>query len=127
MEVYVPEDQIDDAAYVLLANEVEDATALPEPVTPRDRSVIAASPRWCSSRSWSPRSRRWRATSPAERPGSGEQGLELVALDAAERAVGSGAVEQRDLELAGRERLVVAGEHLGAELHRVGEARPGSA
>jgi hypothetical protein len=34
VEVYVPEDQIDDAAYVLLANEVEDATALPEPVTP---------------------------------------------------------------------------------------------
>jgi hypothetical protein len=31
VEVYVPEDQIDDAAYVLLANEVEDATALPEP------------------------------------------------------------------------------------------------
>jgi hypothetical protein len=35
VEVYVPEDQIDDAAYVLLANEVEDATALAEPVTPR--------------------------------------------------------------------------------------------
>jgi len=35
VEVYVPEDQIDDAAYVLLANEVEDATALPEPMAPR--------------------------------------------------------------------------------------------
>src|SRR3954453_17341432 len=31
VEAYVPEDQIDDAAYVLLANEGEDATALPEP------------------------------------------------------------------------------------------------
>jgi hypothetical protein len=31
VEVYVPEDQIDDAAYVMLANEVDDATALPEP------------------------------------------------------------------------------------------------
>ena len=35
VEVYVPEDQIDDAAYVLLANEVEDATALAEPVIHR--------------------------------------------------------------------------------------------
>jgi hypothetical protein len=34
VEVYVPEDQMDDAAYVLLANEVEDATALPEPHAP---------------------------------------------------------------------------------------------
>jgi hypothetical protein len=30
VEVYVPEDQIDDAAYVMLVNEVEDATALPD-------------------------------------------------------------------------------------------------
>jgi len=35
VEVYVPEDQIDDAAYVLLANEVEDATALVEPAVRR--------------------------------------------------------------------------------------------
>jgi hypothetical protein len=34
VEVDVPEDQIDDAAYVLLANEVEDATVLPEPRHP---------------------------------------------------------------------------------------------
>jgi len=34
VEVFVPEDQIDDAAYVLLANEVEDATVLPEPHHP---------------------------------------------------------------------------------------------
>jgi hypothetical protein len=34
VEVLVPEDQLDDAAYVLLANEVEDATALPEPHAP---------------------------------------------------------------------------------------------
>jgi hypothetical protein len=34
VEVFVPEDQLDDAAYVLLANEVEDATALPEPHAP---------------------------------------------------------------------------------------------
>jgi hypothetical protein len=34
VEVYVPEDQVDDAAYVLLANEVEDATVLPEPHHP---------------------------------------------------------------------------------------------
>jgi hypothetical protein len=33
VEVYVPEDQMADAAYVLLANEVEDATLLPEPHT----------------------------------------------------------------------------------------------
>jgi hypothetical protein len=32
VEVFVPEDQMDDATYVLLANEVEDATALPEPM-----------------------------------------------------------------------------------------------
>jgi hypothetical protein len=45
VEVYVPEDQIDDAAYVLLANEVEDATALTEPHPTRwtrHRSVAAA-------------------------------------------------------------------------------------
>src|SRR3954454_4933914 len=35
IEVYVPEDQIEDDAFVLLANEVEDATALPEPAVPR--------------------------------------------------------------------------------------------
>jgi hypothetical protein len=35
VEVYVPGDQLDDAAYVLLANEVEDATALPEPIAAR--------------------------------------------------------------------------------------------
>ena len=35
VEVYVPEDQMDDAAFVLLANEVEDATALPEPAVRR--------------------------------------------------------------------------------------------
>jgi hypothetical protein len=34
VEVYVPEDQVEDAAYVLLANEVEDATVLPEPHHP---------------------------------------------------------------------------------------------
>ena len=34
VEVYVPEDQVADAAYVLLANEVEDATVLPEPHHP---------------------------------------------------------------------------------------------
>ena len=31
VDVYVPEDQVEDAPFVLLANEVEDATALPEP------------------------------------------------------------------------------------------------
>ena len=31
VDVFVPEDQLDDAAYVLLTNEVEDATTLPEP------------------------------------------------------------------------------------------------
>src|SRR4051794_27033796 len=44
VEVYVPEDQIDDAAYVMLANEVEDATALPESavrVSLRHRGVAA--------------------------------------------------------------------------------------
>jgi len=44
VEVLVPEDQIDDAAYVLLANEVEDATALPEPAprTPLHHRVVGA-------------------------------------------------------------------------------------
>jgi hypothetical protein len=44
VEVYVPEDQIDDAAYVMLANEVEDATTLPEAairVSLRHRGVAA--------------------------------------------------------------------------------------
>ncbi len=49
VEVYVPEDQIDDAAYVLLANEVEDATALPEPrdaaIGPSSRRRRAGAPR----------------------------------------------------------------------------------
>ncbi len=38
IDVYVPSDQAQDAQYVLLANEVEDATLLPEPV-PRSRVV----------------------------------------------------------------------------------------
>ncbi|MGZ4678271.1 MAG: hypothetical protein ACXVJ7_10560 [Acidimicrobiia bacterium] len=31
VDVYVPDDQAEDAAYVLLVNDVEDATTLPEP------------------------------------------------------------------------------------------------
>jgi hypothetical protein len=44
VEVFVPEDQIEDASYVLLTNEVEDATALPEPTVRtsiRHRGVAA--------------------------------------------------------------------------------------
>ena len=51
-----------------------------------------------------------------------EQCVQLVVLDAAERAARPGPIEQRDLELIGGERRAVGAEHLGAELERVAEA-----
>jgi hypothetical protein len=43
IEVLVPDDQAEDAAYVLLVNDVEDATELPEPrFGPRTRWVALA-------------------------------------------------------------------------------------
>jgi hypothetical protein len=41
VEVLVPQDQLDDATYVLLANEVEDATTLPEPRRARPYKWVA--------------------------------------------------------------------------------------